>query len=126
MSITDGTEVGVVRWRVTPGFRVYSKEGYVGTVEAVRCDRGGEPEIVGVRSGLLVRRTSLVPARSVACVMPRERRVLLNGDSGRSCRRTAVNGPSVHHTKTRRISRPATARPSRPLPHVADPYRART
>lgn len=126
MSITDVTEGGVIGWRVAPGFRVYSKDSYVGTVEAVRCDRGGEPEIVGVRSGLFVRRTLLVPARSVACVIPHERRVLLNGDSGHSWRRTAMNGPSAHHTRTRRVSRPATARPSRPLSHVADPYRART
>jgi hypothetical protein len=116
MSITDGTEGGVIGWRVAPGFRVYSKDSYVGTVEAVRCDRGGEPEIVGVRSGLFVRRTLLVPARSVACVIPHERRVLLSGNSG----------PSAHRTKRRRISRPATARPSRPLSHIADPYRART
>ncbi|MGZ3374667.1 MAG: hypothetical protein ACXVR9_09950 [Gaiellaceae bacterium] len=66
MSITDGTEDGVIGWRVAPGFRVYSKDSYVGTVEAVRCDRGGEPEIVGVRSGF-VRRTLLhPPARSHA------------------------------------------------------------
>jgi hypothetical protein len=59
------------------GFRVYSPDGYVGVVEAVRCGSGGAAT-VGVRTGLFVPRTFLVPADSIARVIRRERRVLLN------------------------------------------------
>jgi hypothetical protein len=49
------------------GFRVYSPDGYVGVVEAVRCGSGGAAT-VGVRTGLFVPRTFLVPADSIARV----------------------------------------------------------
>ena len=109
MSITDGTEDGVIGWRVAPGFRVYSKDSYVGTVEAVRCDRAGEPEIVGVRSGLFVRRmaadsnerTVSTPHqdapdlqacdRSALATPPARRRSLLSTDIAR--RRTSTPRP---------------------------------
>jgi hypothetical protein len=68
--------------RAARGFRVYSPDGYVGVVEAVReavrCGHEGASATLGVRIGLFVPRTILVPANSIARVIPRERRVLLN------------------------------------------------
>jgi hypothetical protein len=64
--------------RVARGFRVYSPDGYAGVVEAVRRGSEEAPTTLGVRAGLFVPRTILVPADLIACVIPRERRVLLN------------------------------------------------
>lgn len=64
--------------RAVRGFRVYSPDGYVGVVKAVRCGPEGAPATLGVRTGLFVPRTTLVPVDSIACVIPRDRRVLLN------------------------------------------------
>jgi hypothetical protein len=75
MSSIEVTKAQVLGLKVARGFRVYSPDGYVGVVEAVRSGRQGTPTTVGVRTGLFVPRTLLVPADSVACVNPREPRV---------------------------------------------------
>jgi hypothetical protein len=64
--------------RAVRGFRVHSPDGYFGVVEAVLCDPEGAPAILGVRRGLFVALTFLVPVDSIACVIPRDRRIFLN------------------------------------------------
>jgi hypothetical protein len=59
------------------GFRVEADEGAIGFVESVSAGPEGEPTLA-VRAGLLGRRVLLVPAGSVAFIVPRAQRIWLH------------------------------------------------
>jgi len=59
------------------GFRVQAGDGAIGFVESASCGPEGEPTLA-VRAGLLGRRVLVIPASSIAFIVPRARRIWLH------------------------------------------------
>ena len=59
------------------GFRVEADEGTIGFVESVSTGPEGEP-MLAVRAGVLGRRVLVIPAGSVAFIVPRAQRIWLH------------------------------------------------